>query len=95
MPLEILLLLLKHEAIDEDDGIKELLRDAILVHMKHPSFPILKYLVEESYACEIFIEKLSGYFCMLPYDIDLKKYHSSAFPTEEQKEIMMSVDFIE
>lgn len=38
VPLEVLILMLKHEQMDEDPEIKELLRETILVHMKHPSF---------------------------------------------------------
>jgi Retinoic acid induced 16-like protein len=63
--------------------------------MKHPSFSILKYLVEESYICEILINKMTNYFELLPRELELKKLHSSAFPTEEQRELMMSLDLLE
>jgi len=83
VPLEVLILMLKHEQMDEDSEIKELLREAILVHMKHPSFSILKYLVEDSYICEILVNKLAIYFDMLPRELEMKKFHSSTFPSEE------------
>ena len=63
--------------------------------MKHPSFPILKYLVEESYVCEILVNKMTNYFEMLPRELELKKFHTSSFPTEDQKELMVSLDLLE
>jgi hypothetical protein len=76
--------MLRHEEMDETEELKIQLREVILVHMKHPSFQILKYLVEESYICEILIIKLTAYQDMLPKDLELKKNHKSSFPSEEQ-----------
>jgi hypothetical protein len=78
--------------MNEEEHLKILLREVILVHMKHPDFSILKYLVEESYICEILIVKMTYYFDLIPRDIELKKYHQTTFPSDEQKEILMTLD---